>query len=60
MIYSYKMVLGDFDTDAFGEIAVILCMILWILFTIFNMIVMLNLLVAIISDAYAEVMANAE
>ena len=55
MIFTYRMILGDFDTGAFGEVAVPLVMILFLLCTIFNMIVMLNLLIAIISDSYARV-----
>lgn len=54
------MVLGDFATDEFGEVAVPLAWILFLLFTIFNMIVMLNLLIAIISDSYAKVNDVAE
>ncbi len=60
ILYSYRMVLGDFDTEAFGETAVPLAWVLFLLFTIFNMIVMLNLLIAIISDSYARVAASAE
>lgn len=55
ILFSYRMMLGDFATDEFGEVAVPLVWILFILFTVFNMIVMLNLLIAIISDAYAAV-----
>ena len=55
MIYTYRMILGDFDISGFGEVATPLVMILFLLCTIFNMIVMLNLLIAIISDSYAKV-----
>jgi hypothetical protein len=55
MIYTYRMILGDFDTSAFGEVAPGFVVLLFILCTIFNMIVMLNLLIAIISDSYARV-----
>lgn len=55
LIYTYRMILGDFDTGAFGDVAAPLVMILFLLCTIFNMIVMLNLLIAIISDSYAKV-----
>lgn len=54
------MVLGDFATDEFGEVATPLAWILFLVFTIFNMIVMLNLLIAIISDSYAKVNELAE
>jgi hypothetical protein len=55
MIYTYRMILGDFDTGNFGHVATPAVMILFLLCTIFNMIVMLNLLIAIISDSYARV-----
>lgn len=55
VIFTYRMVLGDFDTSAFGSVATGVCMTLWFLCTVFNMIVMLNLLIAIISDSYARV-----
>jgi hypothetical protein len=55
IIYTYRMVLGDFDTSTFGEVATPLVMFLFLLCTVFNMIVMLNLLIAIISDSYARV-----
>jgi len=57
IFYSYRMALGDFATDEFGEVGVPLVWILFIVFTVFNMIVMLNLLIAIISDSYARVAA---
>jgi hypothetical protein len=60
VIFTYRMVLGDFDTGDFGEVAVPLVMTFWFLCTVFNMIVMLNLLIAIISDSYARVTGNAE
>lgn len=55
MLFSYRMVLGDFDTTQFGEVGLPLLYFFFMTFTIFNMIVMLNLLIAIISDAYASV-----
>jgi hypothetical protein len=58
--YTYRMVLGDFATDEFGEVATPLIWLLFLFFTVFNMIVMLNLLIAIISDSYAGVVQNAE
>lgn len=60
VMYAYRMALGDFATDEFGEVAVPLLWILFLLFTIFNMIVMLNLLIAIISDSYNKVNEVAE
>jgi hypothetical protein len=49
------MVLGDFSTDAFGTEATGLVNALFLLCTIFNMIVMLNLLIAIISASFEKV-----
>ena len=60
LIYTYRMILGDFDTTSFGNVAAPLVMALFLLCTVFNMIVMLNLLIAIISDSYARVTANSE
>lgn len=60
LIFTYRMILGDFDTSAFGDVSTAMVMILFLLCTIFNMIVMLNLLIAIISDSYARVTANSE
>jgi hypothetical protein len=54
------MVLGDFDTNAFGEISVGYVWVLFILCTVFNMIIMMNLLIAIISESFANVTAFAE
>ena len=54
------MVLGDFDTNAFGEIAVSYVWILFILCTVLNSIIMMNLLIAIISDSFALVTSSSE
>jgi hypothetical protein len=54
------MVLGDFDTNAFGTVAVGYVWILFFLCTLFNMIIMLNLLIAIISESFAEVNSVSE
>lgn len=58
--FIYRMVLGDFDTNEFGEVAVTYVWILFILCTVFNMIIMMNLLIAIISEAFANVTAVSE
>ena len=60
LIYTYRMILGDFNTTDFGNVAAPVVMILFLLCTVFNMIVMLNLLIAIISDSYARVTASSE
>jgi hypothetical protein len=58
--FIYRMVLGDFDTNGFGEIAVGYVWILFILCTVFNMIIMMNLLIAIISESFAQVNSSSE
>ena len=58
-LYAYRLILGDFATDNFGETAVPLVWVFFLVATIFDMIVMLNLLIAIISDSYARIAANA-
>ena len=49
------MILGDFSSDDFGQIARPYMWILFILCTVINMIIMLNLLIAIISESFAKV-----
>lgn len=59
-LMAYKMALGDFDTDNFGKVAVPMCIFFFFLCTVFNMIVMFNLLIAIISETFTNVNENAE
>lgn len=59
-LYSYRMLLGDFDTTEFGDEVVPLVWVLFLLCTIFEMIVMLNLLIAIISDTYSRMTINSD
>lgn len=49
------MVLGDFETSEFGEVAVPYMWVLFLLCTVLNMIIMLNLLIAIISESFARI-----
>jgi hypothetical protein len=61
LIYIYRIILGDFAVDELYDTKVSwLSMSLFILCTIFNMIVMLNLLIAIISETFAKVNSNSE
>lgn len=53
--YTYRMILGDFSSDDFGQVARPYMWILFILCTVFNMIIMLNLLIAIISESFAKI-----
>lgn len=58
ILYTYRLILGDFDTSEFGNVSIALVWIVFILCTIFNMIIMLNLLISIISDTFARVKEN--
>lgn len=51
----YELVLGNFDTSNFGSANKILMWMLFITASIFLIIVMLNLLIAIISDTFERV-----
>jgi len=56
LFYTYLIGLGEFNSEEYGE--TYLPRVVFILCTIFNCVVMLNLLIAIISDTYARVMAT--
>lgn len=58
-LYTYRMILGDFDTGEFGTVALFLVWFLFFICTVFNMIIMLNLLIAIISESFAKINNNA-
>jgi hypothetical protein len=61
MIFTYRIILGDFDAGVMADTKVPwLSMTLFLLCTIFNMIVMLNLLIAIISETFARVASNSD
>lgn len=49
------MVLGDWDIENFGQVATSYAMILFLITTIFNVVVMLNLLIAIISESFGKI-----
>mmetsp|Transcript_33927 Transcript_33927/g.24970 ORF Transcript_33927/g.24970 Transcript_33927/m.24970 type:complete len:301 (-) Transcript_33927:33-935(-) len=60
IIYVYNIILGGFDIGDYEDsIAYLLVVSIFILCTVFNMIVMLNLLIAIISESFANVNSNA-
>ena len=60
IIYTYLIILGEFSLEHFTEsIASWLLLALFIMCTVFNTIVMLNLLIAIISETFAKVKSNA-
>ena len=56
----FQLMLGDFDTDDFGETGYGIVYLMFALASIFLIIVMLNLLIAIISDTFAEVQSQAK
>lgn len=58
ILFTYRMILGDFDSSAFGSVAMEMVWLLFIFCTLFNMIIMLNLLIAIISESYAKIFSN--
>lgn len=60
LFFSYKMALGDWDTDSFGSVGMVIVWTMFLLCTIFNVIVLLNLLISIISDTFARVKENQE
>jgi hypothetical protein len=61
VIYTYTVILGGFDLGEFdNSIAYALTILLFLICTVFNMIVMLNLLIAIISESFANVNNNAK
>ena len=53
--YIYEIVLGNFDTSAFGTVATPYVWVLFLLCTVMNMIIMFNLLIAIISESFAKI-----
>src|SRR6185437_10681420 len=55
----YRITLGDIHTADFVGERALLMWVLFLLCTLFNMIVMLNLLIAIISDTFSQVNAAA-
>ena len=63
-VHNYKTSMGDWDTDIYGDSntyrEVVFFWIIWFLNTILNLIVMLNLLIAIISTTYERVTEKAK
>lgn len=55
IFFAYLMSLGDFDTSDLGHIHVVLVIISFVGATLFLTIMMLNILIAVISDSYARV-----
>jgi hypothetical protein len=55
LTFTYRMALGDFATDQFGNADLWLVWTMFLMATVFLLIVMLNLLIAIISDTFERV-----
>ena len=52
----YRMTLGDFDTvEGFGSVNLLMVWVIFILCTLFIMIILLNLLIAIMGDTFGQV-----
>ena len=59
IVYVYMLSLGDFN-DGFGKNHTTLVWVLFLIATLFNLVVMFNLLIAIISETFAKVNENSE
>ena len=59
-IYTYKMGLGDFDTDNFDTSDETLLWILWFMNTLIILIILLNLVIAIMGDTFDRVQETQE
>ena len=53
--YVYRMILGDFSVDDFDLLATAYMWVIFLLCTILVMIIMMNLLIAIISESFANI-----
>ena len=59
-IFSYRMGLGDFNTDGFGTKDEVLVWIFWFLNTLIILIILLNLVIAIMGDTFDRVQETQE
>ena len=53
--YAYRMVLGDFSVDDYDTLATFYLSVLFIFSTVLNSIIMMNLLIAIISESFTNI-----
>lgn len=56
----YELMLGAFDTTTYGSIGFPLIYMVFVIAALFLIVIMLNLLIAIISDTFAEVQDKKE
>ncbi|CAI2365026.1 unnamed protein product [Moneuplotes crassus] len=59
-IYSYRQAMGDFDTDAYEDDDKYYLFFIWFLNTMITLIIILNLLIAIMGDAFDKVQDTLE
>jgi len=55
MLFAYNMSLGAFDSGILGDVYYIMAALLFFLSTLFLCVIMLNLLIAVISETYVTV-----
>mmetsp|Transcript_24585 Transcript_24585/g.38158 ORF Transcript_24585/g.38158 Transcript_24585/m.38158 type:complete len:187 (-) Transcript_24585:757-1317(-) len=55
LFYSYRVGLGDFDVENFGDVGAFYCLLLFIFNTVITTIIMLNLFIAIISESFDNI-----
>lgn len=61
LLYAYRLSLGDMSTDTFDtSVQPVTVWILFVICILYTNIVMLNLLIAIISESFALINSNAE
>jgi hypothetical protein len=56
--YVYKIALGDFDTDIYGDYFHQISWFFFVLATFFLQIVLINLLISIVADTFARIKSN--
>ena len=60
LTFTFRLLLGDFDTEKFGDGHSFWIWILFIGASIFLIVVLLNLLISIISESYSKIQENAK
>lgn len=60
MAFTFRLLLGDFETNKFGDDHLVLVWILFMLASVFLIVVLLNLLISIISESYSRIQLNAK
>jgi hypothetical protein len=55
LAFTFRLLLGDFETEKFGDDHVVLIWTLFVAASIFLIVVLLNLLISIISESYSKI-----